>query len=309
MIDKQRLLRAGLAYQEQGWPVFVLRPDKGPFGNCAACANERPAHAEACACLLCHGFYAASLDAERLEKQLAATPEGSLLAVRLGGSGLCVVDAEGDDRSGVGITGVDALEEVEWEWPETRRSRTGSGGVHLWYRVVAQEGQAALSPGSRTKVLPNVDIKGTGGYVLVPPAQGRSWMNWSCSVAEIPEGSPLGVWLLSARGHGGKPGTGGAGTGLRGSLALRTADVIPAGRRYEFVRDLVYALRRRGASREATLAELAVHYARMQQPPAAAYELPWSQVEYEVDRVFWRVEPEPPLAAALASWMSKVRES
>lgn len=301
MITKERLLRAGLAYQAEGWPVFVLRPDKGPFGNCAACANERPAHAEACACLLCHGFYAASLDASRLEKQLAATPEGSLLAVRLGGSGLCVVDAEGDDRSGVGITGVDALEQVEWEWPATRRSRTSSGGVHLWFRVVG-----APSPASRGKVLPNVDIKGQGGYVLVPPAPGRSWMNWSQPVYDVEDG-PLRTWLMSARGHGGKAGTGSAGTGIRGSLSLRTADVIPAGRRYEFVRDVVYALRRRGVGREAVLAELAVHHRRMEQPPVCAYELPWSQVVYEVDRVFWRVDPEPPLAGALAAWMSNVR--
>lgn len=296
----ERLLRAGTAYQERGWPVFVLKADKTPFGNCASCAPgalgaTMAAHQAVCGCLMCHGFYAASRDGERLAEQLAyaAGRGGGTLAARTGGEGLCVVDAEGDDRSGVGMTGVDALEEVPWVWPDTLRSRTGSGGVHLWFQI------PGAVVGSRPKVLPNVDIKGSGGYVLLPPAAGRSWMNWSCPVAVVEDG-PLREFLLAAKGHGGG---GGGGSGVRGNLSLRTAAMIPAGRRYEFVRDLVYALRRRGVGREAVLAEMREHWQRMQQPPACAYELPWSQVEYEVDRVFCRVDPEPPLAQALIDWM------
>jgi len=300
-MDRTRLLRAGLAYQKEGWPVFVLGQNKVPFGNCVNCREEVPGHAAVCTCLLCHGFYAASLSAERLERQLEAAPQAPLLAVRLGGaSGLVVVDAEGDDRSNAGLTGIAALDMAEWDWPQTLRARTPSGGVHLWFRI---DGGVR----SRGKVLPNVDIKSNGGYVVCSPSADRRWMNWGTPVV-MPEAA-LRAWLENAPGHGAGKGGGSAhpgSAGMRGSLALRTAAVIPAGRRYEFVRDLVYALRRRGCGKGEVLAELRPHWERMEQPPVCAYELPWSQVVYEVERVFWRVEPQPPLAAALAAWMKGV---
>lgn len=322
-MELSRMMRAGLAYMEQGWPVFVLGAGKVPLRNCKDCEHEVVSPTRPCAygCLTCHGFYAATLEGSRFAAQLetaAATQQtgcaGLLLAVRLGGEGLCVVDAEGDDRSRVGITGVDALEEVGWEWPDTLRCRTGSGGLHLWFRVEGAQGVGGGAGGvrSRSKVLPNIDIKGVGGYVAVPPVDsgGRRWMNWGTEVYRASPGTPLGEWLLSARGHGHGRGRGadaGPGSGMRGSLALRAAPMIPAGRRYEFVRDLAYALRRRGWEQAAVLAEMRLHWSRMQQPPAAAYELPWRQVVYEVERVFARVEPEPPLADKLAGWMKSVR--
>ena len=90
---------AALRYMGNGWPVFVLGRSKRPVANCAACRAAGAGHDKAgCTCLTCHGFYAATLDPDRLAAMLVKVP-GGLLAIRTGRvSGLCVVDI--DPRNG-----------------------------------------------------------------------------------------------------------------------------------------------------------------------------------------------------------------
>ncbi len=54
--------------------------------------------------------------------------------------------------------------------PPTAVVRTGSGGQHLYYLV---EGTYSNSRG----ILPGIDIRCDGGYVVAPPSVGYSWMN------------------------------------------------------------------------------------------------------------------------------------
>src|SRR5258705_13335559 len=72
-----RWTRSTLDYARQytacGWPVFVLGRAKRPVANCAACRAAEPDHdRQACRCLTCHGFYAASTDPARVAAMLAA---------------------------------------------------------------------------------------------------------------------------------------------------------------------------------------------------------------------------------------------
>ncbi|MBN1170544.1 MAG: bifunctional DNA primase/polymerase, partial [Micromonosporaceae bacterium] len=93
----EALLRNAVDYTRRGWPVFLLGRSKRPVANCPHCPTkgEGSAHdPDTCGCLTCHGFYAATLDPDRIEAMIERVPRG-LLAIRTGrASGLLVVDID-----------------------------------------------------------------------------------------------------------------------------------------------------------------------------------------------------------------------
>ncbi|MFY1649885.1 bifunctional DNA primase/polymerase [Solwaraspora sp. WMMB762] len=150
-------LTAALDYTARGWPVFILGRTRRPLANCPACRTADPDHDPAgCACLTCHGFYAATRDPDRLRAMLAAHP-GGLLAIRTGATAdLVVVDI--DPRNG-GRLDPDLM-------PPTAAVRTGGGGWHLFYRHPGGMVPSRPLPGR-----PGVDIKADRGYVVAPPSR------------------------------------------------------------------------------------------------------------------------------------------
>jgi hypothetical protein len=80
-------------------------------------------------------------------------------------SGCLVIDLDGE----LGLLNWVALEAQHGPAP-TLRVQTPSGGLHLWYR-----GQGPSTVGKLAK---NIDTRGVGGYVLLPPSiiDGRSYM-------------------------------------------------------------------------------------------------------------------------------------
>lgn len=283
-MEVERLMTAATHYVDRGWFVFTVSEDKIPWGNCGRCPPG--AHdGSACpgGCLRCHGHLAATRDLDRLRAMIWGSGGRCALALDCGRSGLVVVDAEGDDRGGHGVTGLGVLEQYE-AWTGGRslpvcglRAVTGGGGLHLFYAGHAVSGN---------RVLPNVDLKAGGGYVVCPPAAGRRWLDWPGELVAWDPGA------LPPGGAGGGDGAGG--TGSRGvALKDRLVDgMVPGGARYEYVRDLVYKLRKRGVTREEAERVCLEEYGRLTQPPVAASVLPWSQMLYELDRVWARVEPE-----------------
>ena len=134
------LLDAGWAYAARGWHVFALTGTKAPFANCATCRAEHttPAQMEACECLHCHGFYAATTDPDRI-RAMVDRPGGMCLAVRTGEvSGLAVVDVDiktwredgWPSTSDPGYLTMSALDERRL-LPGTLMQTTGSGGLHF----------------------------------------------------------------------------------------------------------------------------------------------------------------------------------
>ena len=81
-------------------------------------------------------------------------------------SGVLVVDLDikGDDDGRRSFWSWLASLGLEWP-PDIPYVATPSGGVHLWLRL-----PAGRTVQSRNGVLPSVDIKGDGGYVVVPPS-------------------------------------------------------------------------------------------------------------------------------------------
>jgi hypothetical protein len=154
-------LRAGLGYITRGWLVFVLSPSKTPVANCEPCkaAHATPEQMEACACLTCHGFHAATLDRERLAEMLRLHPRG-LLAVRTGAaSGVVVIDV---DPPGIATMRMLVSEGV---LPRTLAAVTGRGGYHLAYGHPGGKIMSGAGKGGS-----GVDVKADGGYIVAAPS-------------------------------------------------------------------------------------------------------------------------------------------
>jgi hypothetical protein len=159
MTDPGPMLAAALALAAEGYPVFFLGRTKRPVANCPDCpkAETDPNHnPEACGCLTCHGFYAATRDPARITAMRATVP-GGMLAIRTGqAADLAVVDI--DPRNG-GTVLPDLM-------PPTRCVRTGSDGWHLYYRHPG----GILARNLDKHGHPGIDLKADGGYVVAPPS-------------------------------------------------------------------------------------------------------------------------------------------
>jgi hypothetical protein len=157
------LQAAALRYAANGLPVFLLSRTKRPVALCQDCANADASHdRQACPCLMCHGFYAATTDPRRIARMFAYEPFG-LLALRTGSaSGLVVIDIDPD------AGGTPSLSQfvAQGVTPPTRFVRTGSGGLHLYYRYPT--GQRV--PSSQSRIGAGIDVRGDGGYVVLPPS-------------------------------------------------------------------------------------------------------------------------------------------
>lgn len=156
------LLDAALELAADARPVFLLAGNKRPVANCAECNQAGDDHDKAlCGHLVCHGFYSASTEHDRIRAMFEFTPRG-MLAIRTGVvSGLVVIDV--DQRNG----GHESMAQLITRGllPPTSWVQTGSGGVHFYYRHPG--GQL---PNSQGRLGQGVDVRGDGGYVVAPPS-------------------------------------------------------------------------------------------------------------------------------------------
>jgi len=140
--------------------VFVLSSSKVPVPNCERCRKEHSTSQQIrdCACLMCHGFYAATLDVARVEEMVRLHPRG-LLAIRTGAvSATVVIDVD--------ARGLPAMRQMITDGllPRTLAQRTGSG-YHLVY---AHPGvRIASGPG---KGGPGIDVKSDDAYIVAAPS-------------------------------------------------------------------------------------------------------------------------------------------
>jgi Bifunctional DNA primase/polymerase, N-terminal len=103
-----------------------------------------------------HGLYDATTDPGQVAEWLAEFPRANW-AVRPP-VGLVVLDV--DPRHG-GARQLAELTQRHGRLPATLTARTGGGGLHVW---LGYRGPL------RGQLCPGVDLKGPGGYVIVPPS-------------------------------------------------------------------------------------------------------------------------------------------
>lgn len=154
-----KYLQAALAYAARGWPVFALSRSKKPFRGS-------------------HGFHDASTDS-RLVEQMWAVHAGANVGLATGK--VAVFDADGQ-------AGLDTLKSLG-QLPRTLVARTPRGGWHFYYDPAGAEIRSRNAPRAE-KGGPGLDIKGHGGFVLLPPSRTDrgeyAWAN-DAPIAPLPE--------------------------------------------------------------------------------------------------------------------------
>ena len=137
--------QAAIKYAEKGMAVFPLVP-----------GAKRP--------ITSNGVKAATTDLDTVIGWWCKKPNANIgIACGSASGGLLVIDI---DTKGV-EDGFDSLYEWESEngsLPDpTVRCNTPSGGSHIYYRVDRKEG-------NRASIIPAVDVRAEGGYVVAPPS-------------------------------------------------------------------------------------------------------------------------------------------
>lgn len=128
----------------QKWPCFACDTAKRPITQ--------------------HGFKDATRDPQAV-REMFARPGAALIGVPTGeASDLAVIDLDVKH----GAPGLEWLAANEHRLPETRQHATRSGGRHLLFRYPA--GRRIRNSASR--IAPGVDVRGEGGYIIVPPSDG-----------------------------------------------------------------------------------------------------------------------------------------
>jgi len=143
MNQAERMLRAALAYAKHGWAIFPLKK-----------CSKHPA--------VLRGFLAATTNELTIAREWF---DGKNKGGNIGfatGNGILIIDVDVRD----GKPGVEQLHKLLGTWgplPATRQVMTASGGMHYYF---------AVPPDFKHKqqVDTAIDLKGNGGYVLLPPS-------------------------------------------------------------------------------------------------------------------------------------------
>lgn len=178
------MLQQALKYAELGIAIFPLHSNKNGICSCGNIECKSPAKHPRTA----NGVKDASKDVNQIKKWWSMFPNANIGVATGGVSGIVVLDIDNDDVKGV--YGSDTLrdwEEEQGDLPDTWRSLTGGGGVHYIFKMSDSDNIK-----NRAGVLPGIDVRGNGGYIVAPPSihiSGRQYA-WEISPEET-ELAPL----------------------------------------------------------------------------------------------------------------------
>ena len=165
------LLRAALSYTRRGIPVFPCEP-----------SGKRP--------LTYSGFWDATTEEGHVRAWWSRWPSANVGIPTGKRSGLLVLDV---DPRGGGPQSLSILERENGPLPRTAKARTGGGGMHVYFRYSAEE-EVRNSAGLLGAGL---DVRGEGGYVVVPPSRTQGAYEW------IDRAPPAdATWLLKRLSEG-----------------------------------------------------------------------------------------------------------
>lgn len=120
----------------------------------------------------------ASADPETVRGWWRRWPDANIGVATGGRSGIVVLDLDGPE----GIAAAKRMATPHGGMPRTLMARTGSGGVHLFFRW-----DPARPLGNRVALVPKVDFRGEGGCVIAAPSLHRSGRRYRWA---LPEGTP-----------------------------------------------------------------------------------------------------------------------
>ncbi len=176
---------AALAYAHRGWRVFPLH---GIVNGVCTC-GRRDCSSPGKHPLVPRGLYEATTDAQVVREWWCRWRRANIAIATGAESGLAVIDVD----LPAAFVSVGRL--IELGVASTLTGLTGGGGLHLVF--ASTDGDLGNSTGCLPGVddeLPGVDLRGNGGYIVVPPSAHRSgatyeWLNPDARA------SPAPAWL------------------------------------------------------------------------------------------------------------------
>lgn len=165
MNESTNLMEKALEYASMGFAVFPV------------CQRNKKPHTP-------NGCLDAKRDPGAIRFWWSKWPDASIgIATGSISNGLVVVDLDMDeDKDLDGYHELDKWERENGSMPESWRSITGRGGYHIFFKS-----NKIFS--NRTRVLPGVDVRGEGGYIIAPPSIHPNGRRYEWEVA--PEDMPL----------------------------------------------------------------------------------------------------------------------
>jgi len=168
------IVEAALAYARAGWPVFPLH-NKKPFELVSPGVKS-------------HGYKDATTDEETIYTWWTYH-KGATIGLATGSvSGVIVLDIDPPE----GYYNLKRLQTTYSPLPDTRRSRTGNKGLHYFFEYPSDGNTYRNAVGLNNHE--GVDIRATGGYVVLPPSKlyGRLAYKWANPLTPF---APLPTWL------------------------------------------------------------------------------------------------------------------
>jgi bifunctional DNA primase/polymerase-like protein/primase-like protein len=228
-----------------------------------------------------HGFKDASCEPAQVTDWWSRHPEAAVAVATGRPSQLLVLDVDGED----GAAALAELERAHGALPPTVSSVTPRGGRHYWFRY--PDGRAV--PCSAGKIGRGLDVRGDGGYVIMPPSKGPNGnrYTWHEPLGAAPIAAAPG-WLVELALQRGR----------RNGPAPPVEGPIPQGERNTTLMSVAGSLRQRGLDQATISATLAAVNRERCRPP-----LP----DAEVERIAASVARYPPgeRAAELESRASR----
>jgi hypothetical protein len=178
------MLAAALEYRRYGLALFPIWPalqakDGGFICGCGRSSCDRPAK-HPLGRLVPHGLKDATADATRLEHFLRCRPDANIGCAT---QSIVVIDI--DPRHGGDIA---TLESIHGRLPPTWVAASGGGGSHIYF---AAPPAPTLICNSANKLSPGVDIRASGGYIVLPPSNHISGGHYAWQAGCAPDQLPL----------------------------------------------------------------------------------------------------------------------
>lgn len=134
-------------YVSNGWHVFPVKLDKTPYTE--------------------HGFKNATVTKLGIDEYYQKYP-GCQWAGYFKNQYIVDIDVKH------GVDGFKSLADMENKYgklPETRRHKTGSGGLHI---IMKQPDDYNIGNTTKMAGYPGIDRRGNGGYILLPPSRNET---------------------------------------------------------------------------------------------------------------------------------------
>ena len=167
MTDKpdKPMVSYALCYAKQGWPVFPCNPKQGGTAKRPLVAgNDKDKDGKPIP--KTGGFHRATTDEKQIRAWWRKHPD-ALIGCPMGQrTGVFVIDLDPRDEDVKAVH--DRLVAAVGDLPDGPVVITQSGGMHLYFRL--PKGKKTL-PANSAKRLHNVDWRGEGGYVILPPSR------------------------------------------------------------------------------------------------------------------------------------------